>query len=424
MKKITYLLVFLCFTMFFSCGQQQEKAYKPTSFVTHPAWSINKTIYHTTITAQQDSYKTFTTQLTELKERGIGIVWLDSVVSEKDYYKSNSQLGSLEDFKQLVDVLHKKGMFVIINWNAKQSNEDNRLRETNPEYFLKQGRNKNDKSTRADLTFNYNNPEMRQYMLAAMKHWVREFDIDGFHCVDAEQLPLDFWDQARGELNNIKPVFMLAEAEAVFLHNRAFDVTYSRQIYNTLHDIIQGIAHATRIDSLLEQERRLLPENAWRLRYVSTADEIAKYKNLIEKQAAEIKPAIVLTATLPGKPLLSADQHIKKDSKDNIFYNMYKLLFNVYQQNPALHWGKMVKISAIDEQDIYAFARIKEQYKVVVILNFSDKRQQVELNSDYLAGAYTELFSNVSVNFESSREFDLEPWAYRVFVKEIDIVNN
>ena len=50
-------------------------------------------------------------------------------------------------------------------------------------------------------------------MIDAMKFWVKENDIDGFRCDVAFMVPTDFWNQARAELDLIKPVFMLAEAE-------------------------------------------------------------------------------------------------------------------------------------------------------------------------------------------------------------------
>jgi hypothetical protein len=40
-------------------------------------------------------------------------------------------------------------------------------------------------------------------------------------------VPTDFWNNARKELDAIKPVFMLAEWESCDLHAEAFDMTYA-----------------------------------------------------------------------------------------------------------------------------------------------------------------------------------------------------
>ena len=61
---------------------------------------------------------------------------------------------------------------------------------------------------------NYENPRLRDYMIEMLKYWVREFDLDGFRCDVAGEVPTDFWEQARAELEQIKPgILMLAEAD-------------------------------------------------------------------------------------------------------------------------------------------------------------------------------------------------------------------
>ena len=51
-------------------------------------------------------------------------------------------------------------------------------------------------------------------MISAMEFWVKECDIDGFRCDMAHLVPLDFWRDARMQLDKIKPLFWLAETEA------------------------------------------------------------------------------------------------------------------------------------------------------------------------------------------------------------------
>ena len=48
---------------------------------------------------------------------------------------------------------------------------------------------------------------MREAMIEAMKYWVRETDIDGFRCDLASWVEVDFWQQAKPEVETIKPLF-------------------------------------------------------------------------------------------------------------------------------------------------------------------------------------------------------------------------
>src|ERR1035441_7833377 len=42
---------------------------------------------------------------------------------------------------------------------------------------------------------NYNNPALREYMIAMLKYWLNTADVDGFRCDVAWGMPVDFWEQ-------------------------------------------------------------------------------------------------------------------------------------------------------------------------------------------------------------------------------------
>ena len=77
-------------------------------------------------------------------------------------------------------------------------------------------------------------------MTDALKYWVREADIDGYRCDVAGFVPIDFWNNARKELDAIKPVFMLAEWESRDMHDEAFDMTYAWTWYDDVREITTG----------------------------------------------------------------------------------------------------------------------------------------------------------------------------------------
>ena len=61
-----------------------------------------------------------------------------------------------------------------------------------------------------------------------LKYWIKEFDLDGFRCDVAFEVPTDFWETTRVELERVKPdVMMLAEASKPELLRKAFDIDYS-----------------------------------------------------------------------------------------------------------------------------------------------------------------------------------------------------
>ncbi|KAA3611096.1 MAG: alpha-amylase [Calditrichaeota bacterium] len=450
------IILFLIISFFYACSEKKEKIYRPVSVVNHPVWSINKTIYEVNIRqyTPEGTFKAFQKHLPALKDLGVGIIWLmpihpigkekrkgslGSYYSVRDFMAINPDFGSKEEFADLVKAIHEAGMFVIIDWVANHSAWDNPLTKSNPEFYTK---DKNGNFALPDpnwtdvIDFNYDNLDMRNYMLKAMKYWVTEFDIDGYRCDMADLVPTDFWDQTRRDLDAIKQVFMLAESETAFLHNRAFDMTYDWKMFHTLNKIAKGKSNSTQIDSVLLASERLFPKSAFRMRFTTNHDENSWNGTVAKRLGDAAKVSAVLTATLPGKPLLYSGQEAGLDRplkffdkdqidwKESTFREFYSRLFNLYQNNPALHLGNMVKIDAEDDKDVFAFARIADPHKVVVVLNFSDQQKEIELDSGLLGGSYKELFSGVNVVFENSEDFELEPWAYRVFVGEQVVAKN
>jgi len=450
MHAFKLIIIFLIISFFYSCTEKKEKVHQPVSVVQHPLWSVNKTIYEVNIRqyTEEGTFKAFQKHIPTLKDLGVGILWLmpihpigkekrkgslGSYYSVQDFKAINPDFGSEQDFADLVNAIHEAGMFVIIDWVANHSSWDNVLTKSNPDFYSKD-KNGNfvlpDKNWTDVIDFNYNNLDMRRYMLDALKFWVNKYDIDGYRCDVAEMVPTDFWDQTRVELDNLKPLFMIAESEAAFLHNRAFDMTYSWELFHALNEIAKGKSDVTKIREILTKENRLFPESAFRMRFTTNHDENSWNGTVSERLGDAAKVCAVLTASLPGKPLLYSGQEagLNKalkffdkdmiDWKESTFRQFYSRLFNLYQQNPALYKGSITEITESTEKDILAFARISDENKIIVVLNFSDKQKKIELESADLAGSYKELFSNVNVVFKSSKIFDLEPWAYRVFVEE------
>ena len=102
---------------------------------------------------------------------------------------------------------------------------------------------------------NYANPQLRRYMTDMLKYWIREFDLDGFRCDVAEEVPTDFWENARAELDKIKPdIVMLAEGHKAELLLKAFDFDYSWPLHSALTNVLQGRGRASDLRSEWDKE--------------------------------------------------------------------------------------------------------------------------------------------------------------------------
>lgn len=392
-------------------------------------WVKNAVIYevYTRSFSPEGNFAALERRLPELKELGVDILWimpihplgvekrkgsLGSPYSVKDYYGINPEFGTLEDFKKVVQRTHALGMRIVIDMVANHTAWDSRMFMEHPEWFTKDSSGKfiapvADWSDVVDL--NYDDPNLRRYMIEMLKYWVRDVGIDGFRCDVSEMVPVTFWDEARAALDSIKPVFMLSEGMYAEHHLKAFDVTYGWNSYHTMADIIAGKKPASEMDSVLIRESLSFPKGSLRLRFSSNHDENAWDMPDVTKFGQEgARLAAVLTNTYPGVPLLYNGQEAGNDIKLGLFekFNIdwnkgkewrtfYKGLYSIRKKSQALATGSYTSIANDNSGKVYSFLRTDGKNRVLVVLNFSDAEQTaaLDLPSDLAKKSFRNAFN-------------------------------
>ena len=87
----------------------------------------------------------------------------------------------------------------------------------------------------------YNNREMQDSMIASMKYWITNSDIDGFRCDVAWNVPGEFWKRCIDELKQTKKsLFFLAEGEKTYLVQNGFDAFYPWEAFHMMVKIAKG----------------------------------------------------------------------------------------------------------------------------------------------------------------------------------------
>jgi glycosidase len=322
---------------------------------------------------------------------------LGSPYSIRDFYGINSEFGRLEDFKNFVHAAHAADMKVIIDMVANHTAWDNELARTHPDWYTRdeQGRVVAPVADWTDVAdLNYDNRELRQYMSEMMAYWVREIGVDGFRCDVAEMVPLDFWETVRPELEKNKPVLMLAEGEKPELHLKAFDLTYSWNVYKALVNIFQENGSARLIHDALRDEELNVPGNSLRLRFTCNHDENAWRAPAMKLFGPEgAKAAAVLTACLPGVPLLYNGQEVGNAQPLPLFEKIpinwkedhhemrqfYRDLLRIRRETPALIEGRLEMVTAGADDSVVALYRRHNRGHILVATNLKAGEQQVRL---------------------------------------------
>lgn len=126
--------------------------------------------------------------------------------ANRDYRTVNPAYGTLEDFKTLVNEIHRRGMKCIIDVVYNHTSPDSVLFREHPEFFYrgpegKPGNKMGDWSDVIDL--DYRCPGLWEYQIRSLCQWAEI--VDGFRCDVASFVPLEFWLKARQEVAKVRP---------------------------------------------------------------------------------------------------------------------------------------------------------------------------------------------------------------------------
>ena len=454
--KPKFLLLFLLFLSQAYFSQNNDNRYIPKEYIeiTHPEWSKNATIYEVNVRqyTPEGTFKAFEKHLPRLKNMGIDIIWLmpihpigekyrkgklGSYYAVKDFKGVNPEFGNMQDFKHLVDEIHKLGMYVIIDWVGNHSAWDNPLAKEHPDWYTKNRDGNFQPTPWYDwddvIDFDYNHPEFRKYMTGALKFWVKEANIDGYRADVAGFIPVDFWENARKELDEIKPVFMLAEWESRDLYKKSFDMTYSWTLFDKLKDATTQNKGIGGLVEYLAHDVGSVPRNAYRMLFTDNHD-MNSWNGTPQKNFGKgLELSMVFCGVVNGMPLVYSGQEAALNRSLNFFdkdlidfsnlkyENLYKTLFDLKHKNQALwngkYGGEMVRVVNDKQDKIISFYRESNGDAVLPIFNFSNEEITVKLDTKYLQGNYTELFSKEKIALKDSYTLQLKPWEYKIWVK-------
>ncbi len=448
--KYNYFLILFLFSVAMLSNQTFSQVME--SKVVHPAWSFNKSIYEVNLRqyTKSGTFSAFEKHLPQIKKLGVGIIWfmpitpigvekrkgkLGSYYSVRDYFSVNPEFGTMKEFIDLVKKIHQMNMYVILDWVADHTSWDNPLTIEHPDWYKKNSKGNfilPEKGWTDVIALNYSKPALRKYMINAMKYWVEESNIDGFRCDVADKLPTSFWNEARKQLDKIKPVFMLAEAENPKLQVNAFDMTYSWKFYSLMNSIAKGKKNAADVIKYFQWENSTYPANDFRMRFTTNHDENSWDGTVFERLGNAAATFAALTVAVPGMPLLYSGQEAGLNKRLDFFdrdpivwrksgfRSLYTKLFHLKSKNIALWNGKkgggIHWVSTLKDKDVLSFIRKKDKDKIFFIFNLSNKQVTKYLHSGEMKGKYLDLFSGKEVSLKDSEQFKLKPWEYKFYI--------
>lgn len=415
-----------------------------------PSWARSASIYEINVrqfSSATNKFNAIKSQLPRLKALGVKILWLmpihpisvqgrkgtlGSPYAVKDYLGVNPEYGTLADFRSLVNAAHEQGFYIVMDWVANHTGLDNVWVQQHPEWYTfvnGQLQPNQDWTDVADL--NFDNQEMRQAMIDAMKYWVNEVDIDGFRCDFSGGVPTSFWNEATRQLLQLKPLFMLSENDSDYSHlDSAFVANYGWALMRDMNTFAERGEDAYDFISTLQHINRAYPAGTFGMNFITNHDENSWNGTEYERLGAYVKRFSALYFTLPGMPLIYNGQEIGLKRRLEFFENdpivwskssmtdFYRKLVALKTRNVAL-WngssGGTLKQYMGTNSNVLFYTRVKGASKVIIAINLTSKVQTTTVKLGSTSGNLYRFANGSKVKIASTHKFTIGAGSYEIY---------
>jgi glycosidase len=377
-----------------------------------PEWLDRAIIYQVWMRmfTPEATLKAVTARLPYIADLGATIVYLSPLhpgwnpYGIDDYDSIDPRYGTEADLKELTKAAHELGLRVIMDIAYSNIGPNNPI-------LKKPGWVRTTKDGHLELSWwkwpmpNFANPQLREYFVGNLVHWVRDIKVDGFRCDVAAGVPLDFWEQARETLDRVNPeAVMLAESDRPDDQLKAFDLNYNYSYYVTLVSVMRDGEKATRVREQWENARSTYPHGALLCHFSDNHDQTRPVLQFGRKGAMATS---VLNFTLDGVPFIYNGQEIA-DSTATPWWetnaiqfpsakqpvdprildlmiamglhderittlNKYNRLFQIRKEEAALTSGELQWVNNTDPDSVLTFVRKQGDEEILVIVNLSNR---------------------------------------------------
>lgn len=325
-----------------------------------------------------------------------------------DYLQIDPCFGTNDDFKHLVDEIHKRGMKIVLDGvfnhvGSQFSPFQAWLKNPNGPYknwFFKKFDplvypEESSLETVPYASFGYErhmpkincaDPGVQKYFLEVARFWTEEFEIDGWRLDVADESHFDFWRQFRKAVTSINPnAVLIAEnwqTARSFLDGSTFDGLMN---YDLMNHMIDFFANRS-LDALGFSERLSYQITRYRTMHVKAqlnflnSHDVPRFFSRIQNHIEIYELALVFLMSFNGVPMLFYGDEIplggisEEDYRQPMPFNKEANFFTVIHQLTALRknnqeWvhGEFQVIHAID--DLIIYRKIYQRESSIFVLN-------------------------------------------------------
>ena len=439
MKKLFLSISILAAVV--GCNPKQETkqvAFEMPAVEDIAMYQVNPRVF-----APENSLNAVAARIDSIRDLGVNVMWVmpiypigiekgkNSPYCISDYKAIAPEFGTIDDFKHLAQVCHEHGMGIILDWVANHTAWDHPWVKEHPDWYTRDEKTDTiicpqpwNWEDVADL--NYDNKDMREAMIDAMKFWIVEVGIDGFRCDVADGVPADFWKDAIEQLRAAagdRKIVMLAEGknEDNFTVG-GFDMNYGWDYKDEIVKVWKG-APASDLIKADSAEYANLPAGKVKLRFTTNHDHSTEATPCVEFTNERGAMAAYVASIFPhGGALIYGSQEVSYPEPLNFFkyvavdwtansaiYQEYKELIELYDEHPALRKGKM---RAWSDDDVLIFEKTDAEESFLIIVNVRNESKAVRIPESWVGRETKDEVTDNDFKLEST--LTLEPFQYLI----------
>ena len=338
----------------------------------------------------------------------------------QDYMKVDPQFGDLDTLKRLVELCHARDIKVLLDAVFNHSGktfapfidvQKNGARSKYRDWFyvhefplaVKEGIPTYDTFGFEPLMpkLNTHNPEVRDYLLGVVRHWMREANIDGWRLDVANEVDQQFWREFRKTVKAINPdAYILGEVwheASPWLQGDQFDAVMNYPFTDALIDFIirgtldaEGFAHAT------SRQLALYPRQASEVAFnILDSHDTPRLLSLCKGNQDLLKLAVLIQFTYIGTPCIfygdeiglsgEQDPDCRKcmewdvTKQDLELFAFYQKMIKLRKSYATLREGSIHFLQANQGGKVLVFERKLQNQSVIVALNNDQNKATISI---------------------------------------------
>lgn len=378
-----------------------------------------------------------------------------------DYFSIDPQFGTKEDFRNLVEACHARGIKVMLDAVFNHCGyyfppfQDVLEKGRDSEYVnwfyphslpLQEG----DRPNYEAFAFvsqmpklNTQNPQVKKYLLDVAAYWIKEFDIDGWRLDVANEVDHQFWRDFRNVVRNEKPdVYILGEVwhDAMpWLNGDQFDAVMNYPFAtNVLQLLASQTISATEFMDSMTTVLQSYPNNVMNVTFnLVGSHDTSRILTECQDDVKRVKLIYLLMYTFMGSPCMyygdeigmaggrdpgcrACMEWVEEKQNTDLLAHVTKCI-SLRKQHPLLANDGHFQFMNWVESNFVVYRRYMGDRNIFVLINPTNSTQTYHIPYEIKNNSLKNLWTDKKiVTSEPSPQIQLKPYDFKIVEFYID----